>query len=192
MAHVAHLGLAAACAVLVLSVTTLVMVPHYSRPIGAADVGTAAPDFALRDSAGKTVALADQRGKAVVLCFASPDERLARLAREYESDARVAFLAVIRTEAGLVASPAVAPVHTLLDDRGAVTDRYSAAAALAAVVNSPLVLVIDARGMVHYRGPFEDNADPVFVTRQFCSDALREVLDAAPTATVASLPSLRK
>ena len=50
----------------------------------------------------------------------------------------------------------------------------------------PFLIVIDSRGQVRYRGPFDDNRDSAFVTQNFCADALRDVLG-APTETIASL-----
>ena len=196
--RLARLGLSAAFLVLGISVAVLVLVPRYSRPVALADVGTAAPDFRLRDSSGHEIALADQRGRPVVLFFQSSssrhayDARIGRLAEQFAADGRVTFLgieepAALDRSADLqLAAGSLPPLleqersfPTLIDDRGSLALRYSADA-------FPMVVVIDARGLVRYRGPIDDNADPAFVTRTFTADVLLDLLEERPTATVAA------
>ena len=190
----AQLGLLAAVAVLVAGMATLLVKPRYSRPVAVADVGTVAPDFALEDVDGRTITLSAHRGQAVVLFFGSVDcprtaaydGRIERLAKAYEHDARVAFLALDVTPRAdaidrrlLRHDPKVAAraFPTLLDDRGAVASRYSATA-------TPTFVVIDPHGVVRYRGPFDDSADLAFATQAFCPEALGDVLG-TPTSAVA-------
>jgi hypothetical protein len=191
-----------------MSVAVLVLVPRYSRPVALADVGTSAPDFSLRDAAdGRQVSLAEQRGRPVVLFFQSRDSsgrfgydgydgRIGKLAERFASDGRVAFLGVQEpaalgkaSSAANTAELAAATIPppfptetrsfpTLLDDRGTVALRYSAE-------TFPMVVVIDRRGLVRYRGPIDDNADPAFVTRNFAADVLLDLLEERPAATVA-------
>jgi hypothetical protein len=201
-ARVARAGLSAALVVLAMSVAALVLVPRYSRPVAIADVGTIAPDFQLRDTSGRPVTLSDHRGHTVVLFFdeaaAAPAHgaashrgdyvaRIKSLVREYAGDERVAFLGVDEVAPGdggdatLAASILAAderPFPTLVDDRGVIARRYSAEI-------FPMVVVIDPRGLVRYRGPFDDNADPAFITRTFAADALHDVLNDRPSAPVA-------
>jgi peroxiredoxin len=183
------LGVAAAFVVLGASVAALLLVPRHSRPIAAADLGTVAPDFQLRDLTGRAVSLSDFRGHAVVLYFGSTHDaktagynaRVHNLARRYVADDRVKFLALEVTRPGEARVDATAlrddadlsrrPFPTLLDDRGAVAARYSAGAR-----EIPMIVLIDRRGRVSYRGPFDDHPDFAFATQQFCADALREVL----------------
>jgi peroxiredoxin len=163
--------------------------------VAVADVGTVAPDFQLEDADGRTVTLSAYRGQAVVLFFSSVrcprtaeyQPRIDKLAREYVEDARVKFLAVDVTrgvgqsiDRGMIAHDAGLRERcfpTLLDDKGYVAGRYSA-------VETPTVIVIDDRGLVRYRGPFDDNRDLAFASRNFCAEALRNVLG-APTSAVA-------
>jgi hypothetical protein len=58
----------------------------------------------------------------------------------------------------------------LLDDRGLVAARYSAN-------ETPVIVLIDPRGRVSYRGPFDDHRDIAFATRHYCDEALREALE---------------
>jgi hypothetical protein len=200
--RVARLGLSAAFVVLAMSVAVLVLVPRYSRPVALADVGTTAPDFRLHDTTGREVSLADQRGRAVVLLFqsrtsrAAYDARIEKLSQQFAADGRVTLFDVEeppaldnRSTAPLAAQlaatmvpPSLAPepsFPTLLDDRGTIALRYSAD-------QFPMAVVIDGRGLVRYRGPIDDNADPAFVTRTFAADILLDLLEERPTATVAS------
>ena len=191
---VAPFGVAAALAVLVASVATLLLVPRHSRPVAAADVGTTAPGFQLRDTAGRTVSLADHLGRVVVLFFNSAgnraggayDARVDQLARRYASDSRVAFLAVdsIPVDGDRAVTAAFSPLErsfpTLLDGRSAVAARYSAAGA------SPFVVIIDPRGLVRYRGLFDDNPDVAFTMHNFCADVVRDLLAGTPSDAIAS------
>src|SRR5262249_31084764 len=121
------------------------------------------------------------------------DARIDKLAEQFAGDGRAAFLGIEepaafgkREATAELAAAAIPPAFdpqrsfpTLLDDRGTVALRYSADA-------FPMVVVIDARGLVRYRGPIDDNADPAFVTRSFASDVLLDLLEERPTATLAA------
>ena len=188
--RIARIGLVAALVVLAASIAALLVVPRYSRPVAPADVGTIAPDFSLRDPTGQTVTLADQRGKIVVLMFDSSRTATARhyrallgkFARQYAPESRLVVLTISEPSDGalLAADTAGEPAAfvSLIDDHGAVALRYGADAA-------PMVVVIDPRGQVRYRGPFDDNADDAFTTQNFCSDTVRELLGGGPDAAVA-------
>jgi hypothetical protein len=191
----AHLGLVGTFAVLAASVSALLLVPRQSRPVEVADVGTVAPDFQLLDTTNRPVSLADFRGQAVVLFFASLDDSLSgdysdrvdRLARSYASDGRVKFLAVNvsrgdRVEPWLVqlnSRVASRSFPTLLDQRATVATRYSA-------TQTPMVVILDPHGVVRYRGPFDNSADAAFVSRAFATEALHEVLDRSTTSVAQS------
>ena len=193
----AQLGLLAAFVVLAGAVATLLIAPRYSKPVAVADVGTLAPDFQLEDLDGRTFTLSQHRGQAVVLFFGSINSpttaeynaRVDRLARMYADDTRVKFFALDGTSTGagnqagdrsmLRADLAIAArgFPTLIDDRGAVAARYSAR-------ETPTFIVLDAHGVVRYRGPFDNSPDVAFATRTFCAEALDDVLG-APTSAVA-------
>ena len=189
----AQLGLFAAFVVLAASVAALIIVPRHSRPVAIADVGTVAPDFQLYDTHGQVVTLSEHRGDAVVLFFSSINnpnsdlysERVDRLCRDYAVDGRVKFFAINIPGSekldplALRLDPRIADrsFPTLLDDRGDVATRYSAR-------QTPFMVVINPRGIVRYRGPFDNNADLAFASRPLCAEALRGVLDDS-TTTVA-------
>ena len=181
----AQLGVVLAFIVLFASIAALVLIPRYSKPVGVADIGTTAPDFELHDTQGRTIQLAGCRGQAVVLffcnAFPTPQEdytpRVAQLAEQYQGDGRVQFLAIAAAGDGAEAAHRTFP--TLIDDHGAVAARYSA-------YPKPFLIVIDPKGQVRYRGAFDDNHDTAFVTRNYCADAVRDVLG-APETSVASI-----
>jgi peroxiredoxin len=152
----APLGLAAAFVVLSASVSTLLLVPRYSKPLAIADVGTVAPEFQLPDLDGQTFNLSDSRGQVVVLFFSALNdpllpahyENVDRLAREYADDARVKFLGINIAHGQSDIRVAARSFPMLMDDNSNVASRYSATA-------SPLMVIIDPHGVVRYRGPSE-------------------------------------
>jgi peroxiredoxin len=190
----AQIGLAAAFVVLAASLSALLVVPRYSRPVQVADVGTTAPDFELRDLNGSPFSLHDYRGQVVVLFFSSLqspqstqyNERIERLARSYDNDARVKFFA-INIGDGEHDDPFLLRLDdrvssrtypTLLDEKAIIATHYSA-------MQPPYMIVIDPRGVVRYRGAFDDNADIAFASHSYLADALRDVLESS-TVAVAS------
>jgi peroxiredoxin len=190
----AQLGLAAAFVVLAASLSALILVPHYSRPVQLADVGTTAPDFELPDLSGGTIALHDAHGQIVVLFFSSLqspqsvqyNDRVGRLARSYDNDARVKFFAINVGDADH-ADPFLLRLDdrissrtypTLLDEKGIVATRYSAN-------QPPFMIVIDPRGIVRYRGAFDNNPDIAFATHSYLADVLHDVVESS-TVAVAS------
>ena len=190
----AQVGLLAAFVVLGGAMTTLALAPRYSKPVAAADVGTLAPDFQLDDVQGRRFTLSQHRGQAVVLFFgavnssamADYNARVTRLAQMYADDTRVSFVALENVRGQQVnpgwlrADPQIVArgFPTLIDDRGAVAARYSA------TIDAPTFVVLDAHGVVRYRGPFDNSADIAFATQSFCAQALADVLG-APTSAVA-------
>ena len=188
---VARIGLAASFMLVAVSMAALVLVPRYSRPVAVADIGTAAPDFQLRDTTGHDFSLANFRGQAVVLYFSSLDsslcaeynDRVEQLARRYGQDSRVKFLAVNRCSGDAI-DPLLVRLDervtqrsypTLIDIKGLVASRYSAN-------TLPYVVVVDPRGYVCYRGPFDNNLDVAFVTHPFCAEAVHDVLATSDVA----------
>jgi cytochrome oxidase Cu insertion factor (SCO1/SenC/PrrC family) len=188
----AQFGLAAAFVLATACASTLLIVPVMSKPVAVADLGTKAPDFQLNDLGGATFTLSDCRGQAVVLYFCSDesklskayDERVDRLAQDYAADGRVKFFAVNVGDGHASFDPLMLRPNshtvarsfpTLLDERALVAARYS-------VKNTPMMVVIDARGDVHYRGAFDNSADLAFATRHLCEEAVRDVLESSTPA----------
>ena len=129
------------------------------------DVGDKAPGFTLSDSAGKTVSLADFKGKVVVLEWTNPDCPFVK--RHYKegsmknltsaySDSGVVWLTINSTNymdaaanAAFVKKEGIGwPV--LVDQDGAVGHAYGAA-------TTPHMFIIDAKGIVVYEGAIDDD-----------------------------------
>lgn len=178
----ARLGIGAACVIFVASLGVLASHAADARrnerassALRIAAPGTSAPDFVLTDARdGRSVHLSDLRGSTVVLCFTSIrcpvsndcNPRVAALARQYASrttraDGKaVRFLAVHcdlgtgpladedRREIPVQTRVAGLDFPQLLDNDGAVARRF-------AVDRTPTYLLIDAGGVVRYRGSFE-------------------------------------
>ncbi|RYE90196.1 MAG: thioredoxin family protein [Myxococcales bacterium] len=144
--------------------------PHAAHAAGVA-VGAPAPDFTLADLDGKSVHLADHKGKRVVLEWFNPECPYVKNAhskgslREYAGKATkdgVVWLAINSAAAGKQGfGPEVNrkgkddfklahPV--LLDTDGKVGHAYGA-------TNTPHMFVIDEKGVVVYRGAIDNSPD---------------------------------
>ena len=136
-----------------------------------AQVGAEAPAFTLASTDGKTVKLADYRGKIVVLEWFNPGcpfvkkshtvGSLKTLAKKYTSEG-VVWLAINsggagKEGAGAEASKAGAEKFgmtnpVLLDENGEVGHAYGA-------TNTPHMFVIDQKGVLAYRGAIDNSPD---------------------------------
>ena len=135
-----------------------------------AKVGQAAPAFAIDATTGKSVSLADQRGKLVVLEWTNHDCPYVRKhyetgnmqALQKETTAQgVVWLTVISSSRGtqgyvtakeadeLTSSRKASPTSVLLDPTGVVGKAYGAA-------NTPHMYVIDKNGLLVYAGAIDD------------------------------------
>ena len=138
----------------------------------------AAPDFTLKDLAGKNVALASLKDrKAVVLIFTgiecprgrAAEPRLADLAKAY-GEKGVAFLAINsnrnESDAEVVEhlKKTAWPIVVLRDPGGKVADLYKVDVQPAAIVLS--------EGRVRYRGLIDDHKVEEFVRTHYLRDAL--------------------
>lgn len=152
--------------------------------------GEPAADFSLRRLNGETVSLSALRGKVVVLVFSSDDSplcsqyqrRVVHLAQQYAADERVQFLKIETSrqqpveEMRWFKSITGQTFPTLLDPQGQVAAAYG-------VEVTPAVVVIDARGLIRYRGAFDDHRDEAQVRHQYCADALESLLSKRPITT---------
>jgi peroxiredoxin len=140
-------------------------------PNAQAVVGSAAPDFALRDLDGKIEKLSEQRGKVVVLEWFNPEcpfvqrshtkGSLVGTAERHMKDG-VVWLAinsggagrqghgVEKNREGVAALGLHYPV--LLDESGQVGKAYGAA-------HTPHMFVIDEHGVLVYRGAIDNSPD---------------------------------
>ncbi|MFT3772650.1 MAG: thioredoxin family protein [Minicystis sp.] len=136
-----------------------------------AEVGKPAPDFTLKDYEGKTVHLADLRGKTVVLEWFNPDcpfvkashtkGSLKELAKRYAAKG-IVWLGVNSSAPGkqghgpervAAGKQAFSLDHLILaDETGAVGHLYGA-------TNTPHMYVIDPQGNLVYRGAIDNSPD---------------------------------
>ena len=142
-----------------------------ASPALAAEVGSPAPDFTLQDLQGKTVRLADLRGKVVVLEWFNPGCPFVRAAHtrgilvgDAARHARdgVVWLAVNSAapgkqgygeDANRTAAQAFRMAYpVLLDPTGQVGRAYGA-------TNTPGMMVVDREGRLAYRGAIDNSPD---------------------------------
>lgn len=171
----------------------------------SAQPGEPAPSFTLRDTAGRSVSLADFKGRTVVLEWTNPNcpfvqkhyrsGNLPGLQAKYRAD--VAWIAINSTHpqhvdylepdalaAKLVEGWKAAPTAVLMDPEGTVGRAYGAR-------TTPQMWVIDGTGVVRFAGGIDDrrSADPadIAVAKNFVSAALDDLKGGRPVA-VASAP----
>jgi peroxiredoxin len=172
----------------------------------AATVGQAAPDFELKDTGGKSVKLADFKGRHVVLEWTNPacpfvgkhynSQNMQGLQKEYTAK-NVVWLSVSSTgkDSGeYLEPPALAakvkqwggsPTAVLMDDAGAVGKAYGAR-------TTPHMYVIDPSGKLVYAGGIDDkrstNPSDVKGAKNFVKAALDETLAGKPVTTSSAVP----
>jgi hypothetical protein len=173
----------------------------------AATIGQPAPTFELKDTSGKTVRLADFKGKHVVLEWTNPgcpfvvkhydSQNMQGLQKQYtskevvwlsvNSTARSAgdYLAPAALNAKLVKEWGAAPTAVLMDESGKVGRAYAAK-------TTPHMYVIDPAGKLVYAGGIDDkrSADPADVktANNFVKAALNESLAGKAVHTPTAAP----
>ncbi len=172
----------------------------------AATVGQAAPDFELKDASGKSVKLADFKGRHVVLEWTNPGCPFVQ--KHYNShnmqglqkdatDQKVIWLSISSTakSASDYLEPAAlgakykawgsAQTAVLMDDAGTVGKAYGAK-------TTPHMYVIDGSGKLVYAGGIDDkrSADVADVpgAKNFVKAALSESLAGKAVSTPAAAP----
>lgn len=174
--------------------------------LAAAAIGQAAPAFSAIDTSGRRVALADFRGRTVVLEWVNPGCPFVR--RHYDAgnmqtvqkaalDKGVAWLAVNSTAvdatdylppermAAWMKEQKAAVTATLMDADGKVGRAYGAR-------TTPHMYVIDARGVLVYAGAIDNRptarAADIAGATNHVSVALGEVLAGKPVSTPSTTP----
>ncbi|MGE5665582.1 MAG: thioredoxin family protein [Betaproteobacteria bacterium] len=168
--------------------------------------GQPAPAFKLEDVNGRTVSLADLRGRYVVLEWNNPNcpfvrkhyssGNLQSLQARYGAD-KVAWLLVNSTAPGTedfmdakklatwLAEQKAQPTALLLDPSGDVGRAYAAKV-------TPQMVVIDPRGTVIYNGAIDDkrsaNAADVAGARNYVAAALDEARAGKPVSVASTTP----
>ncbi len=171
----------------------------------SAKVGEPAPAFSALATTGKPVALADQRGKLVVLEWTNHDCPYVRkhydtanmqgLQREATGHG-VVWLTIISSSPGsqghvtaaqadeLTTSRKAVPTAVLLDPTGAVGKMYGA-------TNTPHMYVIDKAGMLVYAGAIDDRPTTRRADVTGASNYVRAALDAVAAGQPVKTPVTR-
>jgi peroxiredoxin len=156
----------------------------------AASVGQAAPAFSLKDTSGKTVNLADFKGRPVVLEWLNPgcpfvrkhyQGNLQSLQRDYTRKG-VAWLAINSTETGssdYLAPPALASwmqdqmaeaTAVLMDEDGRTGRAYGARV-------TPHMYIVNASGVLVYAGAIDSIASARLGDIERATNYVRQGLD---------------
>jgi peroxiredoxin len=172
----------------------------------AAGIGQPAPTFVASDANGKTVSLADFRGRTVVLEWVNPECPYVRkhyasgnmqATQKAAASKGVVWLSVNSTHAGHVdfkrptemtawaQRQGAAPTATLMDAEGKIGRAYGAR-------TTPHMYVIDANGTLVYAGGIDDrpSANPADVkgAKNLVNAALVDVQAGKPVAQPATRP----
>ena len=177
-----------------------------SAASAAAAVGQPAPAFALTDTNGKVVNLADYKGKTVVLEWHNPEcpfvkkhydsANMQGLQSKYTKDG-VVWLAVSSTEPGhqdykkpdvmngILKTSKASPTAYLMDDSGATGKSYGAK-------TTPHMYIISAQGTLVYAGGIDDKRSSsvadVKTAKNFVAAALDEIKAGKPVSVATSTP----
>ena len=170
-------------------------------------VGEAAPAFELKDTQGKTVKLADFKGRHVVLEWTNPGcpfvvkhygaQNMQALQKEAKAK-NVVWLSINSTARGhhdhlapaalqtkLVQDWGAAPSAVLMDEAGTVGKAYAAR-------TTPHMYVIDPAGKLVYAGGIDDkrssNPADIAGAKNFVRAALADSLAGKPVATPSAPP----
>ena len=169
-------------------------------------VGSAAPDFSVPDSKGKTQSLSQYKGKYVVLEWFNPDcpfvkkhyggGNMQKLQKEF-TDKGVVWLSVDSSakgkEGNLTAEQAekkmtewkTHPTALLLDEEGKAGKAYAAK-------NTPHMFVINPEGKIIYEGAIDSKATPnpadIPNSTNYVKVALDEAMGGKPVTTSSSRP----
>jgi peroxiredoxin len=182
------------------------LAPTIANPGTQARVGAPAPAFTLGDSNGKTVSLADFKGKTVVLEWTNHDCPYVR--KHYGGNAMqalqkkwteqgVVWLTLISSSPGtqgfvsaaeankLTADRGAAPSDVLFDPKGSVGRAYGAQV-------TPHMYVITGDGTLVYMGGIDDKPttrlDDLKTAKNFVDAALSEVAQGKPVSVTTSRP----
>lgn len=162
----------------------------------SAKIGEAAPDFKLTDTSGKTVTLAEFKGKTVVLTWFNPEcpvivqhcktgTTLKDLSKDFK-DKGVVFLAINSSGAGMEGSGTEKNANAkkefgldfpiLLDESGTVGRSYGAK-------TTPHCFVVDKTGKLVYAGAIDNGSMGKNGDKNYVREALTAVLADKPVAT---------
>lgn len=190
---------------LVFSALSLSVLTFSSPSLAAATVGQVAPNFTLKDLSGKTVQLADFRGKTVVLEWHNPGcpfvqkhydgGNLPKLQSKVAKD--VVWLAINSTHSGhpdhreptgyaqYMKEKGAASVPYLLDPDGKVGMAYGAR-------TTPHMYIVDKAGQLVYAGGIDSirSANPADIAKatNYVAVALDEIKAGKPISQASTTP----
>jgi peroxiredoxin len=173
----------------------------------AADVGKPAPDFTLTDVNGKTVKLADFKGKHVVLEWTNPNcpfvvkhygsnnmqglqkdktaKNVVWLSVNSTAKSHQDYMAPAALSSKMIGEWKAAPTGLLMDESGAVGKSYQAK-------TTPHMYVIDPKGTLVFAGGIDDkrSANPADIkgAKNFVRAALDESMAGKPVSTPTATP----
>jgi len=172
----------------------------------AVTAGTAAPDFSVADSNGKTVKLSDYKGKFVVLEWTNPDCPFVRA--QYGADAMqalqkdasgkdVVWLTVNSTNKSSSEYKTGAQMNVWMKERNAaqraiLIDATSDAGRAYDAKTTPHMFVIDPAGKIVYAGAIDDKRSARESDRKTANNyvraALNETLAGKPVTVASTTP----
>ena len=177
-----------------------------SRAYSAAAVGQKAPDFTAKDTAGKTVSLADFKGKTVVLEWVNPGCPYVRKhysvanMQSTQKDAAgkgVVWLAINSTEPGhpdylapvalqaWMGEQKAAATHTVMDESGKIGQAYDAR-------TTPHMYIVNPQGLLIYAGGIDSIAsarpDDIKTATNYVKVGLGETLSGKPISNASTRP----
>jgi AhpC/TSA family len=177
-----------------------------AAPALAASVGQPAPALTLTDAGGKTVSLADFKGKTVVLEWVNPgcpyvrkhyDSANMQATQKGATGTGVVWLAVNSTAPGhydykkpaemaaWMAGQKAAATHTLMDGDGKTGKAYGAR-------TTPHMYIVDPKGTLVYAGGIDDkpssNPADVKTAKNYVNAALADLSAGKPVAQPVTRP----
>jgi len=169
----------------------------------AVTAGTAAPDFGITDTAGKTVRLSDYKGRYVVLEWTNPECPFVRAqydpgamqALQKEWGAKdVVWLSINSTNQNHGEYKSAAQMNAWMKEQGAapkavLLDGASATGHAYAAKTTPQMFVVDPAGTIIYSGAIDDKRSARASDRKTANNYVRAALSeavAGKPVTVAS------
>lgn len=169
-------------------------------------VGSAAPDFSLSDSNGKTHALSQYKGKYVVLEWFNPEcpfvkkhyggGNMQKLQQEFTGK-NVVWLTIDSSAPGLEGSLTAEQANKIMADwkthqTALLLDPEGKAGRAYGAKNTPDMIVINPEGKIVYEGAIDSKASPnpadIPVSTNYVKVALDESLAGKPVTTPSSRP----
>jgi peroxiredoxin len=186
-------------------VAGLLAVPQLGFASGV-QVGQPAPAFSVKDTNGKTVSLADLKGKTVVLEWSNHEcpfvrkhygsNNMQALQKKWTAQ-NVVWLTIVSSPQGeqgyvdagqankLTAERGASPSAVLLDPKSQIARAYGA-------LVTPHMYVIDKTGKLAYAGGIDDKpstrADDIASSKNFVDAALTELAQGKAVSTATSRP----